>query len=248
MVAPTLAAVALAFPGAASAQSSFPLQGWWPLAEGKGQVIKDWSGKGNHGFLGSTPQADANDPTWVKGAYFGYALSFDGVDDYAQIPDADNLHPQKLTVSLWFRGNGSPGSYKYLLARGGDACISSSYGLQTDFNGGLSFFVWDGSQQHWSGLVGQEVWDGKWHHAAGTWDGVNSRLFLDGKEVPRSSNFPGIIDYDGPTGSTTIGGYHGTCDLVIKGEIDQVMIWSTPLPVAEIWARLSFLFNRPAAQ
>ncbi len=67
VAAPAAAAIALALPGVASA-ADFPLRGWWPIAEGKGQVIKDWSGKGNHGFLGETPQADSHDPSWVKGA------------------------------------------------------------------------------------------------------------------------------------------------------------------------------------
>jgi hypothetical protein len=239
----SLAAAALAVPSSASA-ASFPLEGWWPLAEGSGQVIRDWSGHNHHGFLGETPQADSHDPAWVRGALFGSALRFGG-DDYAQIPDAANLHPQQLTLSLWFRGTGSPGAYKYLFARGGDACVSASYGLETDYNGGLSFYVWDGTQQHFSGLAGQEVWDGKWHHAAGTWDGTTSRLFVDGKELPRSSNFPGTIDYTGPTGNDIIGGYHAGCDLLMTGDIDQVMVWSTALPVADIWKKLSALFNRP---
>jgi hypothetical protein len=239
----SLAAAALAVPSSASA-ATFPLEGWWPLAEGSGQVIRDWSGHNNHGFLGETPQADSHDPAWVKGKLFGSALRFGG-DDYAQIPDAANLHPQQLTLSLWFKGTGSPGPYKYLFARGGDACVSASYGLETDYNGGLSFYTWDGTQQHFSGLAGQEVWDGKWHHAAGTWDGVNAKLFLDGKLIPGGSNFPGTIDYNGPTGNDIIGGYHAGCDLLMTGDIDQVMVWSTALPVADIWKSLSILFNRP---
>ena len=58
-------------PGTASAASyDFPLSGYWPLNEGKGQVVRDWSGNGNHGQLGSTPGVDANDPSWIKGAFF----------------------------------------------------------------------------------------------------------------------------------------------------------------------------------
>jgi hypothetical protein len=243
MLAVSIAAVALALPSAASA-ASFPLEGWWPLAEGSGQTIRDWSGHNNNGFLGATTAVDSHDPSWVKGKLFGSALHFGG-DDYAQIPDAANLHPQQLTLSLWFKGAGSPGPYKYLFARGGDGCTSASYGLETDFNGGLSFYTWDGTQQHFSGLAGQEVWDGKWHLAAGTWDGTTSRLFIDGKELPHSSNFPGTIDYSGPTGNAIIGGYHAGCDLLMTGDIDQVMVWSTALPVADIWNKLSILFNRP---
>jgi hypothetical protein len=42
-----------------------------------GQVLKDWSGQGNHGELGSTSGADTNDPTWTTAG-----ASYDGVDDY----------------------------------------------------------------------------------------------------------------------------------------------------------------------
>jgi hypothetical protein len=241
-------AAAFALPSAASAASfNFPLRGWWPLAEGQGQTIRDWSGRGNHGFLGELRTADSHDPKWVRGAFFGSALRFDGVDDYAQIPDSPDFRTQQLTLSLWFRGDRSPGLYKYLFARGGDACTATSYGLMTGFNGGLTFYTWDGSRQHLSGNLDASIWDGKWHHAAGTWDGVNSKLFVDGKLIGQGSNFPGEIDYTGPTGNAIVGGYHAGCDLLVEGDIDQVMIWSTPLAVDSIWRNLSLLFNRPAS-
>jgi hypothetical protein len=239
---------ALALPSAASAQSGFPLRAWWPLAEGKGQVIRDWSFRGHDGFLGSTPGPDANDPTWVKGVFFGSALRFDGIDDYAQVEDHADLHPQQLTVSLWFRANGTPGPFKYLMARGGDRCVASSYALETGYDGGLHFYVWDGESQHWSGSLDASIYDGKWHHVAGTWDGVNSKMFVDGKLAPGGTNYPGTIDYSGPQGPSILGGYHADCDLLFAGDIDQVMVWSTPLPVDEIWARFSALFQKPLTQ
>lgn len=235
---------ALALPGAASA-ADFPLRAWWPLIEGKGQVVNDWSGNKLHGYLGETPVADSHDPTWVKGIFgIGNALRFGG-DDYVQIPDSTKLEPQKLTVSMWFRGTSSPGQFKYLLAKGGDACTATSYGIQTGWHGGLDFYIWDGSVQHLSGAAPQSIWDGKWHHVAGTWDGTLSKLYVDGKLVPGGSSSSAEIDYDGPQGNTVIGGYHAGCDLLFTGDIDQVMIFSEPLAVDSIWSRLSAIFNRP---
>ena len=94
-VIPALAVLfSLAVPAAASAASiDFPLRGWWPLNEGKGQTVYDWSGKGNNGFLGSTPQADSNDPSWTKGIFFGSALNFGG-DDFISVNDSNTLEPQ----------------------------------------------------------------------------------------------------------------------------------------------------------
>jgi len=48
--------------------------------EGRGQVLCDYSGNGNHGQLGSTREADTNDPLWTP-----QGLQFDGVDDYVSL-------------------------------------------------------------------------------------------------------------------------------------------------------------------
>jgi hypothetical protein len=238
-------ATALAVPAAASA-ADFPLRAYWPMAEGKGQTIRDWSFRGHNGTLGSTPYADANDPTWIKGVLFGNALRFDG-NDFVQIPDHADLHPQKLTVSMWVRAPQSPGPFSYLLSRGSQDCVAGSYAIETGWSGGLVFNTWDGTNVHWSASVEPaKIWDNKWHHVAGTYDGVNSRLFVDGKEIPGGSNFPGEIDYSGPMGDSTLGAYKGSCDLYFTGDIDSVMIWSDALPVADIWSKLKLLFGTPS--
>ena len=105
-----------------------PLAGYWPMYEGKGQVVHDISGNGNHGRLGSSNSTDGRDADWVRGLWgIGTALQFDG-NDYIAIPDDTSLHQQRLTVEAWTRRNGSPGQWKYLVAKGGDGCEAASYG------------------------------------------------------------------------------------------------------------------------
>jgi hypothetical protein len=245
---PLAAAIAaLALPTTASAAGPFDvLAAWWPMNEGSGQVVRDWSGNGNNGILGSTPGVDQNDPTWIKGFFFGNALRFDG-NDFVRVPDSPKLSPQKLTVSLWVRGAGSPGAYRYIIGKGGDACVSSAYGLTTSYNGGLVFYVWDGQQQHESALLSpSEIWDGRWHHIGGTWDGVSSRLYVDG--VNRGTNQTGTttVDYTLPVGDTGIGGYLGTCDLYYTGDVDDVAVFNQPLAIDKIWSAIRLLFPKPA--
>src|SRR3954466_15589104 len=110
LVTALTASAALALPAAAGA-ADFPLVGWWPMNEGSGQVVRDWSGRGNNGVLGSTPVVDVNDPSWIKGVFVGSALRFGG-DDFVTIPGNSALEQQKLTVAAWVRGSGSPGQFK----------------------------------------------------------------------------------------------------------------------------------------
>jgi hypothetical protein len=225
-------AITLAAPAAASAAS--PLAGWWPMNERSGQTVYDWSGNGNHGRLGSTPGADDNDPTWIKGIFnLGSALRFDG-NDFVTIPDSAALRSAQLTVSAWFRGERTPGSFRYLVSKGADGCEASSYALYTSASEGLGFYIYDGSAWKRSPEAGASVWDGRWHHAAGTYDGQMLRLFVDGVEVGTGTPASLAIDYDLPATAATMGTYGGTCALHLVGDIDGVSIWNRALPVADI--------------
>jgi hypothetical protein len=245
--AAVLAALTLAAPAAANA-ASFPLVGWWPMNEGSGQVVRDWSGKGNHGVLGSTPQADANDPSWVRGVFLGSALRFDGADDFITIPGSSALEPQRLTVSAWVKNDGTPGAFKYVLAKGADACDRSSYGLYTGAGGGLAFYVSGATQVALSPAEDASVWDGKWHNVAGTYDGATVRLYVDGEQVGTGAPAPAAIDYDLPARGVQLANYGDASSgcygaLNLRGDIDGVQVWSQALPVDSIWRSLRSLLT-----
>lgn len=243
-----LVVVALALAVAGQAAAGIPqLVGWWPLAEGRGQVVHDFSGHRNHGTLGSTAGVDANDPTWVRARLFGWALSFDG-DDFVRIPNAPALEQQRLTVSLWFRASASPGQFKHLIAKGSDACVSASWGLTTASNESLEFYVWNGTNRVSSGHADTNVWDGRWHHAAGTYDGSTARLFVDGREMPGGVTSPVQIDYTLPGTGLDLGAYRGSCDLAFAGAIDQVTIWNEAIAIDRIWSRFGWFLGWPTSR
>jgi Concanavalin A-like lectin/glucanases superfamily len=246
MLAAGALAAGLAVPATASAGVLDSVSGWWPMYEGSGQTVHDLSGHGNNGTLGSTPAADENDPTWIKGFLFGSALRFDG-NDFVRIPNAPQLNSTNLTVSTWVRGSASPGTYRYVIGKGGRDCESSSYGLFTSTNGGLNFYVTDTSGTYrTSGLVAPEaIWNGKWHHVAGTWDGTTAKLFVDGKLAAGATSAPATINYNLPSSDASIGGYLGSCDLFYTGDVDDVAIFSQALPIDKYWSALSLLFPKP---
>jgi Concanavalin A-like lectin/glucanases superfamily len=231
----------------AASFASGPLAGWWPMNEGDGQTVYDWSGNRNHGTLGTTPGVDDNDPTWTEGLFgrSGRALAF-GDDDIVSIPADRSLEPRRLTVSAWLRGPESPGQFRYVVAKGSQACESASYGMYTGNGGGLAFYIFDGTNYYISPEAPASVWDGDWHNAAGTFDGSRVRLFIDGREVGSATRVPAgtAIAYPLEDGSGAIGGYPGACALTLRGDIDTVRIWNQALPIQLYWAIARALFRR----
>jgi len=78
-----------------SASAEETLLAYWKFDEGSGTTAGDSSGNGNDGTL-------VNGPTWVSGRH-GMALSFDGVDDYVEIPDTELWNSTDPTIGALFQ-------------------------------------------------------------------------------------------------------------------------------------------------
>jgi hypothetical protein len=232
----------------ASAAGEWPLRGYWPLLEGRGQKIYDISLQGHHGTLGKTSKPDARDAQWIRGLLgVGSALRLDG-DDFIAVNETAGLRPKTMTVEAWVRAPKSPGQWKYVVAKGGDRCLSGSFGLYSSINGGMAFYVYDGRKWWRSPQVSQAIWDGNWHHVAGSYDGKKVRLFVDGMEIGTGTSFSGSVEYDLEHRQLYIGAYRGACDLTFEGDVDEIRVWSAALPVDTIWGRISSMLHlEPAA-
>lgn len=227
----------LALLAGGSARAAGPLAAYWPLLEGRGQIAHDFSGNGNHGILGSTTAVEASDPTWIRGSFLS-GLRFDG-DDYITIADSPSLEPESITVASWFRGVGSPGQWRYIVSKGASDCEAGSYGLYTGFGGGMAFYISDGTSFVVSPEAEVGVWDGRWHFAAGTFDGTTVRLYVDGRAIGSGTPSEIQIGYGLRTGDTAqLGAYRGSCDLMLRGDIDEITIWNRALPISDIWSAL----------
>jgi len=217
------------------------------MNEGQGQTIYDWSGNGNHGMLGVTPGVDDNDPTWTGGIHgAGRALAF-ADEDIVTIAGNRSLEPKRLTVSTWVRAPKSPDAYAYIVSKGSEACEGASYGLYTGREGGLAFYVSDGTNVYVSPTVPATVWDNTWHNAAGTFDGSRVRLYLDGRQIGSGTPVPAgtQIAYPEAGGAGGIGGYPDrACALTLHGDVDTVRIWNQALPIDLYWRILRSLFQR----
>jgi hypothetical protein len=207
-----------------------PILGLWPIDEGSGQTVGDFSGARNHGILGATAAADSADPAWIalpgSRSYKRSALHFGG-DDFVTVADSPTLEPANISVGAVVRATGSPGVYRYVVSKGALQCTTASYGLYTGRNGGLSFYVSNGIEYTVSADAGTQIWDGAWHVVLGTFDGGRVRLFVDGREVGTGTPTNLSLAYGFPDNDGFyIGDYRGRCanPLGFVGDIDAVAV------------------------
>ena len=104
---------------------------YWKLDEGSGNTAFDSSG---HGYDGTIYGA-----TWTTG-YSGYALNFDGIDDYVDFDDYAEYYP---TMDKFFRYSGRRVKYYKVMAKALANTFERYTNLRSiDFHGTLTKEDW----------------------------------------------------------------------------------------------------------
>jgi hypothetical protein len=230
-----IAAVVFAAAGSTASADTTPV-GQWHLDEGSGTVAVDSSGYGDTGTV-------VGGAAWATGR-FGSALSFNGTTALVEIPDGPQLEPASaVTVSAWVEHAGSPGRYRYIVAKGETGCNSASYGLYTGANGGLAFYAANGTGDSYvvSPDASTSVWDGNWHLVVGTYDGTAVRVYVDGIQVGSGTPRSGPLAYpSADSNSLFIGSYPKGENIAgcqaggFLGLIDEVTIWDHALSPTDV--------------
>jgi hypothetical protein len=199
----------------------------------------------NDAWRFSAAGALSGNADWTAGRFEG-GLAFGGTDGVVEVPDSDALDSPRVTVSAWVRSDasGSPGAYRYVVAKGGNGCCTGSYGLYTGASGGIEFYVATSPTTYVvSPDGGTGIWDGRWHNAVGTFDGSTVRLYVDGHQVDSGSPDSSPIQYGLPSGNDlAIGNYPWCQGLGFVGEIDEVKVFDRAL--ASDAVRLGYEISR----
>ena len=224
--------VALLFVAAGAAFVLFP-----QLRGRSAGLIAWWPAEGN-----TRDRIGHHDGTMMNGAGYddgaaGRAFSFDGKGQYVKIPPSAGLNPgEQLTIEFWMKAApGNPmNSYQGLVT-------SDYYGVE--IANGVSFYLTSNRGAAWAITPHASLAAGVWHHVAGTYDGAQVRLYIDGhlwgiplkhtgaiSPLP-SDSFVAIGSEDGRTQfSDCIGSRY------FEGLIDEVKIYNRALSNKEISA------------
>lgn len=205
-------------------ESERKLIAWWKCDHMEGGKIDDSSDNNFSGTLVGNPKCTAGKT--------GEALEFDGVDDYVDCGnDAKFDITGQITLSAWVKTNDAcKDKHVPYLIKG-----ENTYGLKHHENNNIEFFIYNDTWYPVRFPV-DSSFNGVWHHLAGTYDGTQLKLYVDGELKSTSDHF-------GPIGvsqsNVNIGRNSDMADRLYSGAIDDVRIYNYALSendVAAIYA------------
>ena len=203
---------------------------WLKFDEGAGTIAHDSSQYSNDGTLynGSVSCFGGDCPTWVDGK-FGKALSFDGVNDYVEVPDM--VMSGNKTLELWIKPNFDYDDGKQY----GIMCWvyndDNFFNLYKEPTKNSIYFAWKG-QGNWNYIsYVYNFTSGTWLHLAFTLDFSTgeAKQYINGELVKSKTGFTEIV-----SGSHNLRiGVHGA-ENYFNGLIDEVRIYNRALSEEEI--------------
>jgi len=160
----------------------------------------------------------------------GKALSFDGADDYVEVPDSASLTPSEITIEAWIY----PLNWTHTPIA---VVIATKRTVNT--NGYMFFWFattktitidFGGNTQRWN--TGYDPPLNTWTHLAYTFSGVNKgKFYVNGNLYATTTT---IGAFAASTGPLRVGMDSITPQYWFKGSIDEVRIYNRPCTATEI--------------
>jgi hypothetical protein len=212
------------------------LIGWWRLNDTAGSATaRDWSGRGNDGTLVGIDPSTA----WISGGPEGGALSVQGTG-YVDVPSSASINSitNQVTVAAWIYLEGTITDYATAISRQIGTSYDQHYHLSVnDQQQAILFITTPAASQVVVGspmTVPQQAWV----HLAGTYDGSQARLYVNGAEVAsQAATGPFAAETNPVTLSGNGNGPSRTVSEFVPGRLDEIMLYRRALGSDEI-ARL----------
>ena len=184
--------------------------------------VRVWRMLRGGGMWGRSPE-----PSWNAGGRFGSALSFDGVNDWVSVPDANSLDlTTGMTLEAWVRPTALGGWRTVIFKERPGGVV---YGLFADQAGSRpSGQVFIGSERNAVGTAALPL--NAWTHLATTYDGAVVRLYVNGV-LAGSTSVTGAMAAS--TGVLRVGG-NSIWGEWFAGLIDEVRVYNRALSAGEV--------------
>jgi len=208
------------------------LVGEWQLDEGSGSTAGDSSGYGNDGVIYGA--------SWVAG-HSSTGLSFDGTNDYVEIPDDATLDVAgDLSIEFWVRSDEIGDTFQCLVSKRWDSDWTAPYQVWLDNRSsrGMSMairFVLGAGTASKILTANNALVAGEWAHVVATVTGTTTRIYVDGVEEA-SGTYSGTRQAnDAPVKLGVYPNGGGNYGFWFDGALDEVKIHAeaiVPAPAA----------------
>ncbi len=195
--------------------------GAWDCDEGENTTLGDLSGNNNNATL-------MNGLGWGEGRTAN-GLSFDGVDDYAEVPTSASLDigGDQVSISIWAKLDLLPTELPGAFGPMYDSETDNYVIYEDKGNNELRFKVTTSDGAARPGIPTSALVANKWIHIVGVYDGTNAMIYLNGvfiKSLPLTGTVnAGQVATIGKSGST-----------YFKGALDNIQVFNKALTQDEI--------------
>jgi hypothetical protein len=191
--------------------------------------VQDTSGKGNHGTASGAPLYGSG----PKG--YGQALTFDGLNDYVNVPIGTLLSTlTNTTVASWINWSGTGGGWQRVWDFGTGTTNYMFLTPAQATTGPMTFAIRTTAVAEKRFAAASSLPTG-WHHVAVVIDAaaMTATVYLDGAVVSTSS--VAVLPKDlGVTNQNWIGRSQFTADAFFTGAVDDFRIFNRALSASEI--------------
>jgi hypothetical protein len=207
------------FGGTQVAATSVSMQGYWQFDEGFCNIAYDSSDNHNDGIL--------------PGGKFGDALNFNSPTAHVYCGNDASLNIAQGTWEAWMKFDALPsqGTMMNPIAKANQYWIHASNGADDPYDtvtityaDSIQAKITIGGTRYIATTAANFIEVGQWYHVAGTYDGTNLKLFIDGIEIDSIAT-PGE-NIATSSNQFTIGSWSSLVD-DFKGTIDEVRVSSS---------------------
>jgi hypothetical protein len=193
----------------------------WELDD-SGSVATDSAGSNNGTLEGSV--------SWVTGKVGSGAAEFGSDDARIRVPHSAELMPATtVSVTAWIYPTQVLGYAARVVAKGLDTDNWEAYYMQ--FDGSASWAIRDPNHGN-HGLGSSDLRLDEWTHVAGTYDGNESKIYIDGELDAEDST--GGMDLLQDSNDLSIGNRSDGNDRAFIGRIDDVRVYDYALNALEV--------------
>ena len=186
---------------------------WAPCLGPSGLVLRDWSGRQNHGTLTNMAAASA---------WGAKSLLFDNVDDYVNCGTSSILGGSApFSVSCWFNTS-LVSDYQVFVSK----TVTGSDGWQIGIFSSKAYFQINTTFNTGGGTPVVSTWN----HVVGTWDGTTIRCYLNGG----APNTVAVSTITPSSNALWIGGVQTSTTAPMNGMLDDIRVYNRVVNAREI--------------